>query len=531
MKKFTVTVFSIILIINIFVPCVVYSQDTADVAVWGENNNYDASWLGDYDSISHYYISDEFDLAAFKKACYIDGKSFKDKKVSLLSDIDLSNYYWLTLSVRSDEGKCFSGVFDGNGYSIEGLKMLPTGTFFADTAGFLPFIRNACVKNLNVECNVEQSNVANVGALCGLAADSAIYNCSSQSFISCKGSNDNYNTGYVGGLIGKADHCAIINCSSNSNITASNIVPNDFSFVSATGTMYIGGLIGWLSSESQESYCLLNSFSIGKVYAEQNYVFELSIGGLVGKSDDDIVNCYSACAVSGKGYKNIGSLVGDASLTKFDVNNSIIGNYVLDSLYYEDSAPFGNLDDDMATKLTSKNELCNLLNLNTFKVDNVIKEHRDILSNSTWADLVLACNADSFSAKSWQIYSNVADGYPSLYHLSISSSSSDESTTPLVATNDLKINRPVIKKIKRKNKSVKIYWKKVPSVTGYQIQLSAKKNFKKNRTKTVIVKSNKSLNKSIKASSNKKYYVRIRAYKTVDGKNYYSQWSKIKKFK
>ncbi len=233
--------------------------------------------------------------------------------------------------------------------------------------------------------------------------DSAIYNCSSQSIISCKGSNDNYNTGYVGGLIGKADHCAIINCSSNSDITASNIVPNDFSFVSATGTMYIGGLIGWLSSESQESYCLLNSFSIGKVYAEQNYVFELSIGGLVGKSDDDIVNCYSACAVSGKGYKNIGSLVGDASLTKFDVNNSIIGNYVLNSLYYEDSAPFGNLDDDMATKLTSKNELCNLLNLNTFKVDNVIKEHRDILSNSTWADLVLACNADLFSAKSWQI--------------------------------------------------------------------------------------------------------------------------------
>ncbi len=531
MKKFSSVILSIILIINVFVPCIAYSQDTADVAVWGENNNYDASWLDDYDSTSHYYISDAFDLAAFKKACYIDGKSFKDKTISLLNNIDLSNDYWLTLSVRSDEGKCFSGVFDGNGYSIKGIKMLPTGTFFADTAGFLPFIRNACVKNLNVECNAEQSNVANVGALCGLAADSAIYNCSSRSIISCKGSDDNYNTGYVGGLIGKADHCAIINCFSDSDITASNTVPNDFSSVSATGTMYIGGLIGWLSSDSQESYCLLNSFSIGKIYAEQNHLFELSIGGLVGKADDDIVNCYSACTVSGKGYKNIGSLVGDVSLTKFDDNSNVIGNYVLDSLYYENTAPFGNLDDDKATKFTSKNELCNLLNLNTFKVDNVIKEHRDILLNSSWADLVLACKADSFSAKTWQIYLDITDGYPSFYRCSNSTSSVEEPTTPLVATTDLKINRPVIKKIKRKNKSVKIYWKKVFSVTGYQIQLSTKKNFKKGKTKTVTVKTNKSPNKSIKASGNKKYYVRIRAYKTVSGKNHYSQWSKIKKIK
>lgn len=31
--------------------------------------------------------------------------------------------------------------------------------------------------------------------------------------------------------------------------------------------------------------------------------------------------------------------------------------------------------------------------------------------------------------------------------------------------------------------------------------------------------------------SNKNYYIRIRTYKTVNGKRYYSEWSKIKKVK
>ena len=62
---------------------------------------------------------------------------------------------------------------------------------------------------------------------------------------------------------------------------------------------------------------------------------------------------------------------------------------------------------------------------------------------------------------------------------------------------------------------------------GYKIQYSLKKNFKKAKTKTVKKVSTISLTiKNLK--SNKKYYVRIRAYKVVKGKTYQSAWSKPK---
>ncbi len=65
--------------------------------------------------------------------------------------------------------------------------------------------------------------------------------------------------------------------------------------------------------------------------------------------------------------------------------------------------------------------------------------------------------------------------------------------------------------------------------TGYQIQYSTSSNFK--GTKTVTL-SNKTTAKKVKGlKSKKKYYVRVRTYKTVDGKKYCSKWSKAKTVK
>ena len=50
--------------------------------------------------------------------------------------------------------------------------------------------------------------------------------------------------------------------------------------------------------------------------------------------------------------------------------------------------------------------------------------------------------------------------------------------------------------------------------------------------KTVTVKGAKKTTKTIKKLKNKKtYYVQVRTYKSVDGKRYYSKWSKAKKVK
>lgn len=90
-----------------------------------------------------------------------------------------------------------------------------------------------------------------------------------------------------------------------------------------------------------------------------------------------------------------------------------------------------------------------------------------------------------------------------------------------------------ISKITASKKRFTVKWnKQTTQTTGYQIQYSTDKNFKKNN-KTVAVNKNSTTSKTIsKLSSKKKYYVRIRTYKTVtvNGKStkIYSAWSKSK---
>ena len=74
-----------------------------------------------------------------------------------------------------------------------------------------------------------------------------------------------------------------------------------------------------------------------------------------------------------------------------------------------------------------------------------------------------------------------------------------------------------------KGKKAKITVKKAASVTGYQIQYGTKKNFK--GAKAV---NTKATTKYLTKLAKKKYYVRVRTYKTVDGKTYYSSWSGAK---
>lgn len=74
-----------------------------------------------------------------------------------------------------------------------------------------------------------------------------------------------------------------------------------------------------------------------------------------------------------------------------------------------------------------------------------------------------------------------------------------------------------------KGKKAKITVKKAASVTGYQIQYGTKKNFK--GAKSVKTKAT---TKTVSKLAKKKYYVRVRTYKVVDGKTYYSSWSGAK---
>ena len=91
-----------------------------------------------------------------------------------------------------------------------------------------------------------------------------------------------------------------------------------------------------------------------------------------------------------------------------------------------------------------------------------------------------------------------------------------------------------ISRLSAGKKSLTVKWKKQTNQTsGYQIQCSTSKSFK-NNTKTITVKSRNKASRTIMGLKAKTgYYVRIRTYKVVDGKQYNSSWSyaKIKKTK
>lgn len=87
-----------------------------------------------------------------------------------------------------------------------------------------------------------------------------------------------------------------------------------------------------------------------------------------------------------------------------------------------------------------------------------------------------------------------------------------------------------ITKIESKANGFKVTWKKKSKIKGYQIQYSTSSKFKKSSTKTKLVTNAKTITATISKlkGCNVKYYVRVRTYKTSNGKKIYSSWSKSK---
>ena len=95
-----------------------------------------------------------------------------------------------------------------------------------------------------------------------------------------------------------------------------------------------------------------------------------------------------------------------------------------------------------------------------------------------------------------------------------------------------KIKKVTIKNVKsNKKKNLTITFKKLSKVNGYQIQVSTNAKFTKKTTKSKTLSSSKIKWTFKQLKSKKKYYVRVRAFKTQNGKKVYGNWSKTKKIK
>jgi len=86
---------------------------------------------------------------------------------------------------------------------------------------------------------------------------------------------------------------------------------------------------------------------------------------------------------------------------------------------------------------------------------------------------------------------------------------------------------PKLKSVKSPaKKKVLVRWKKVSQADGYEIKIAANSKFTKS-VRTVTVKKAKTVKKKavVKGRGRRRYYVRIRAYKRIDGVKHYSKFS------
>ena len=163
-------------------------------------------------------------------------------------------------------------------------------------------------------------------------------------------------------------------------------------------------------------------------------------------------------------------------------------------------------------------------------------------------DGTLVTTADALKAEGTYNIVVTATGYNKTLEFTYTNKSDTTATKPSDATTATKpaatttATKPAVKpvkkvtvkkqtaKVKAGKKKLTVTWKKDKNVSGYQIKIATKKNFK--GAKTYTVKSYKTYKKVIKKlKANKKYFVKVRAYKTVGKSKVYGAYSAVRSCK
>lgn len=237
----------------------------------------------------------------------------KGASYTLANNIDASatngKDVWLSssfVSVGNVSSGDFTGRFDGQGHSIDGLTIARSS---ANHIGLFGTVSGSSLSHVSLT-NLSVEGYDNVGGLVGWATGSHIQDVTVSGSVS---GNDNagglvgYNVNtsieqataavdvnasgdYAGGLVGE-------NMGSNARISGSH----------ATGTVvssghYVGGLVGSNAGNGSVS----DSDATGEVRATGNFV-----GGLIGSNEGSINNSDAFGSVEGSNY--VGGLVGNSS--------------------------------------------------------------------------------------------------------------------------------------------------------------------------------------------------------------------------
>lgn len=214
---------------------------------------------------SPYLIQTEEDLILLADS-FQEGSPYSGAYFKQTADINLQNEEWTPIG---SSARPFKGVYDGNGYSIENLKVTAVNNT-GEAAGLFGAIQNATVKNVRVESGVVNVTAQDAAGVVGRMSDSKVLNCSNGASVT-----NNASSGHqmVGGVVGHATSPttnSIVNCYNTGDISAPNAVGGS----SCRG---VGGVAGHISGTTP----LVNCYNTGHISAR--FGLEGYIGGLVGE--------------------------------------------------------------------------------------------------------------------------------------------------------------------------------------------------------------------------------------------------------
>ncbi len=307
---------------------------SAQEGSWFDEGNYDEEWLDKNFDNDVMIISTPEEFAAWGAAMNRWSWNYPDKTVRLAADIDMSAHKWIT-PVNEQFGSYFSGVFDGDGYTISGLTVVPAeeGGGYSDdykcvTAGLFGKVRRAEIRDLTLDetCRVEVSGIyyfsfgdldLEIGAIAAVGAESRFIRCVNRADVvvtSAIWGSETYETiCSVSGIVAHADDVKLIGCSNEGHMTIdvhSDVVD-----------IRVSGLVGRCGPVYGNENRIVSCTNWGNIFVSGNTSGSVSVGGISSNYSFRVDSCENHSVVKVNAYEG-SAYVGGVSSASMGITYS-----------------------------------------------------------------------------------------------------------------------------------------------------------------------------------------------------------------
>jgi len=277
-------------------------------------------------------------LAEFRDAVNA-GDDFKNATVQLLRNVDLGNVEWVPIGVgindRSEERLPFSGTFEGNGFTISGLKIFDIDSR-RDNALF-GYVKDGIVRNLTLEGTVGGKtdyapNTYFAGFVAWVTGNSTLENLVNYATV------DAANGKQAAGIAIAAGYQP--DPTKNTIDPGTVTIKNCVNYAEIKGGFQTNSQTGGILATTQGNFIMQNCVNYGNVWAHPESTSVYGTAGLIGILQNNnffsnlqvqISECinYGQVTASTKGG-NISGLIGKVGTGNATTNSA---NFIFNNLY------------------------------------------------------------------------------------------------------------------------------------------------------------------------------------------------------